>query len=111
MRKILSAALALVCIWFATPSWGALPSGYTQLEYIESTGTQYIDTGIVPNSTTTAEVKFNNSKKTSFVFGSRWSQSPNYDTFGIYTSSSGITGVQHGAAGQAGGSTSIGEPI
>ncbi|MBR4507000.1 MAG: hypothetical protein IKP24_00525, partial [Alphaproteobacteria bacterium] len=24
-------------------------SGYTQLEYIESTGTQYIDTGIVPN--------------------------------------------------------------
>ena len=23
MRKILSAALALVCIWFATPSWGA----------------------------------------------------------------------------------------
>lgn len=25
---------------------GLLPSGYTQLEYIESTGTQYIDTGI-----------------------------------------------------------------
>ena len=85
--------------------------GYTQLEYIESTGTQWIDTGIVPNSTTTAEVKFNNSKKTSFVFGSRWSQSPNYDTFGIYTSSSGITSVQHGAAGQAGGTTSIGDVL
>lgn len=27
---------------------GLLPSGYTKLEYIESTGTQYIDTGIVP---------------------------------------------------------------
>ena len=26
-----------------------LPDGYTQLEYIESTGTQYIDTGFVPN--------------------------------------------------------------
>lgn len=26
-----------------------LPEGYTQLEYIESTGTQYIDTGFVPN--------------------------------------------------------------
>lgn len=28
---------------------GPLPDGYTQLEYIESTGTQYIDTGFVPN--------------------------------------------------------------
>jgi hypothetical protein len=26
---------------------GVLPPGYTQLEYIESTGTQYIDTGLV----------------------------------------------------------------
>ncbi len=49
MKKILSAALALVCIWFATPARAALPYGYTQLEYIESTGTQYIDTNI-PNS-------------------------------------------------------------
>ena len=29
-----------------------LPSGYTQLKYLESTGTQYIDTGVVPNSST-----------------------------------------------------------
>ncbi len=29
----------------------ALPSGYTRLEYIESTGTQYIDTGIAPKNT------------------------------------------------------------
>lgn len=28
-----------------------LPEGYTQLEYIESTGTQYIDTGINSDST------------------------------------------------------------
>lgn len=27
-----------------------LPDGYTELEYIESTGTQYIDTGIIPTS-------------------------------------------------------------
>ncbi len=46
MRKILSAALALVCIWFATPAHAALPSGYTQLEYIESERGAYIDTGI-----------------------------------------------------------------
>ena len=30
----------------------ALPSGYTQVEYLESTGTQYIDTGFVPNQDT-----------------------------------------------------------
>lgn len=29
-----------------------LPSGYTQLEYIQSSGTQYIDTGIVPKNNT-----------------------------------------------------------
>ena len=27
----------------------SLPTGYTELEYIESTGTQYIDTGFTPN--------------------------------------------------------------
>lgn len=26
------------------------PSGYTELEYIESSGTQYVDTGVVPNN-------------------------------------------------------------
>ena len=30
----------------------SLPSGYKRLEYIQSTGTQYIDTGIVPKNNT-----------------------------------------------------------
>ena len=29
--------------------WSLLPEGYTQVEYIESTGTQYIDTGYIPS--------------------------------------------------------------
>lgn len=29
-----------------------LPSGYTQVEYLESSGTQYIDTGFIPNNNT-----------------------------------------------------------
>lgn len=29
--------------------WKGLPSGYKQLDYIECTGTQYIDTGFIPN--------------------------------------------------------------
>lgn len=35
-----------------------LPVGYTQLAYIESTGTQYIKTGIVPSSSGKSEVIF-----------------------------------------------------
>lgn len=36
----------------------SLPSGYTQLEYIQSSGTQYIDTGIAPTINTRFEVDF-----------------------------------------------------
>ena len=44
MRKLL---LGLIGLLFAVPAVAAnLPAGYTELEYIESTGTQYIDTGI-----------------------------------------------------------------
>lgn len=34
------------------PQPGRLPDGYMELEYIESTGTQYIDTGFKPNQDT-----------------------------------------------------------
>lgn len=34
------------------PGESSLPEGYTELEYIESTGTQYIDTGFKPNQDT-----------------------------------------------------------
>ncbi|MBP9999436.1 MAG: hypothetical protein KBT14_01930, partial [Proteobacteria bacterium] len=34
------------CAFFISPVFATLPAGYTELEYIESTGTQYIDTGL-----------------------------------------------------------------
>lgn len=37
---------------------GAVSSDYTALEYIQSTGTQYIDTGYIPNHNTTTVVTF-----------------------------------------------------
>ena len=43
--------LCLGAVLIFTPIFSfsaTLPSGYTELEYIESTGTQYIDTGVVP---------------------------------------------------------------
>ncbi len=37
---------------------GDLPSGYTQLEYLQSTGTQYINTGFNPNQDTRVVISF-----------------------------------------------------
>ena len=52
-----------------------LPSGYTQVDYIESSGTQYIDTGFIPNQDTSVYAKISTltvsptGNKT--IFGSR----------------------------------------
>ena len=70
-----------------------LPSEYQEVEYIESTGTQYIDTGIIPTENMGFDVKMSCETPTASValFGARWSDSPNYETFGMikskYTSS------------------------
>lgn len=36
----------------------SLPTGYTELEYIQSSGTQYIDTGIFPTNETTINIGY-----------------------------------------------------
>lgn len=50
-----------------------LPSGYTQVEYIESHGTEYIDTGFKPDSNTRVICEFMplDSTKAYGIFGSR----------------------------------------
>lgn len=49
-----------------------LPEGYTQLEYIESTGTQYIDTGIKVNQNSSVEIYGNFTQKaTTSIFGAQ----------------------------------------
>ena len=57
---------------------GKLPDIYQQVEYIESTGTQYIDTGITPDTTLEFDTTFNTSNNFSqetirygCIFGSR----------------------------------------
>lgn len=47
----------------------SLPSGYKRLEYIESTGTQYISTGITPTENTKVVIEFNSSNSSGVVFG------------------------------------------
>lgn len=54
-----------------------LPIGYKECQYIESTGTQYIDTGVKGNSEIKIDIIFEitNTKQTQFFFGSRQSVS------------------------------------
>lgn len=55
---------------------GRLPAGYTELAYIEGTGTQYIDTGVKPSNTTGFYVdcqKTSNNHSDSVVIGARQS--------------------------------------
>lgn len=56
---------------------GRLPDGYTELEYIQSSGTQWINTGFTPKSTTRIKmsVKFLGGTTTSALFGARGSSS------------------------------------
>lgn len=62
-----------------------LPEEYQQVEYIESSGTQYINTGVTANQDTSAYVDFQYLKiQSTFIFGSRKST-----TEQAYTLSSG----------------------
>lgn len=61
----------------------SLPSGYKRLEYIKSSGTQYIDMGFKATQNTKIEAKFHNEQSAnSAVFGAdkAWTQ----DSFGIW---------------------------
>ena len=51
-----------------------LPSGYTQVEYIQSSGTQYINTGYIPTINDSIETKFLTEASTSDtnLYGSRY---------------------------------------
>lgn len=61
-----------------------LPSGYTQLEYIQSSGTQYINTGFNPKSTSRVVMEFEFLKNaTASPFMSRDSSNAT-DMFGVF---------------------------
>ena len=78
--------------FYTTPTVTPLPDGYTQLEYIQSSGTQYIDTGYKPNSSTklTATLQFvSSSSGNKFCFGARTSNSVGRFSLGYSFGSSG----------------------
>lgn len=58
----------------------SLPSGYKRLEYIESSGTQYIDTGFKPNQDTRVVMDAQMlATGTQFLFGARGGSSESYN--------------------------------
>lgn len=80
-----------------TPSTGRLPSGYTELEWIESTGTQYIDTGFIPTNNTGLDITFENisyPQDDNVILGSRSEFISDAIVFGL--KSSGWIYFQHG---------------
>jgi hypothetical protein len=79
-------------------STNILPDGYTQLEYLEGTGTQYINTNFTPNQNTrvVCTAIFKVETTTNFMFGARTSSSSNNFSF-VGSISSGSYSTQYGA--------------
>lgn len=74
-------------------SSGILPRGYRQVEYIESTGTQWLDTEFIPNGDTRVEADFQLTKvKASFIFGSRVGSTTRTYTFNVSSSGDFVSG-------------------
>lgn len=68
----------------------SLPSGYTKLDYIESSGTQYIDTGFKPNQNTRCVIDIENlSSAQAAFFGARVSQTAASFTYFSLTATTG----------------------
>lgn len=64
-------------VFYTNAGSGSFLCNYSYLNYIESTGTQYIDTGVVPTNTTEVEISFTptGGLTENSIFGSQWSAS------------------------------------
>lgn len=81
----------------------ALPNGYTQLRYIQGSGTQYIDTGFKPNQDTrvVADMYFPEQTAPKAVFGGRNGDTTNVDSFVFWMISTSSFRSDFGSDGQA----------
>lgn len=85
---------------------GELPDGYTQVEYLESTGTQYIDTGFKPTGNTKLKIKVQLPTQTNVQQGVFGASRGNNGRFGLFTGSRvDALRVNYDTGGSLGGST------
>ena len=93
--------------FYGNAGGGSLPDGYTELEYLQSTGTQYIDSGIKGDSDARVTADFEITafdSGTTFVFGAQGTNSIRY-TLGM--TSAGAFRSDFGAAMTSGSAASL----
>ncbi len=77
---------------YVAPNTSRLPAGFTELAYLESTGTQYIDTGVKGNLNTKIEMDFalmRTSNTNIGIYGSAGTTAQNQTAFCMVTNSTG----------------------
>lgn len=92
-QDVLTSENAGNCINIAMGGSSGLPSEYQEVEYLQSSGTQYIDTGVVLDDTMTIRIKYD-FIRAGFVFGSRSSATSRYS--GITNESGGSYNIRYG---------------
>lgn len=86
-----------------------LPEGYTELTYIESTGTQHIDTGVKPNGNSRVVLSgYNLSASSKWVFGSWHNWYTNEFGFNFEEGSSAANGFRYGGVSAGVGGVPLG---
>lgn len=67
--------------FYGNAGGGNLPAGYTQVEYIQSNGAQYIDTGIKPNQNTRIVIDFTalTASVNAYAYGMRGDSAHNFN--------------------------------
>lgn len=80
---------------YSTNKKGRLPSGFQEVEYIQSTGTQYIDTGIKATNATRFKIDVEITAYDTYIFGAwnDWQVS----MFTIYSANSSSSAIGYGA--------------
>ena len=92
-QDVLTSANAGNCIQIVSGGSSGLPAEYQEVEYLQSSGTQYIDTGVVLDDTMTIRIKYD-FIRSGFVFGSRVSASSRYS--GITNEGGGAYNIRYG---------------
>ncbi len=84
--KFVRFVVAVACMFAIMPVHAAtLPAGYTELEYLESTGTQYINTGIYPTNATETMVVGQYTELSGSIFGALEKNAVHYYGLGLGT--------------------------
>ena len=81
MKNLAYGIVGLAAMSAASAFAAGLPEGYTEVEYVEATGSQYVDTGIVPKTTTRLVCDFQLTTTPSDRVRSGWGSAGSVEAF------------------------------